>query len=54
MADGGGAVLENSAVMSSDFFLRPAHARLRRPPVLEVVLGAGESGGGLTEGAGRD
>lgn len=58
MADGGGAdadfsircELENNAVMSSDFFLRPAHARFRRPPVLDVVLGAGESGGGLTVG----
>ena len=33
--------------MSSDFFLRPAHARLRRLPSLDVVLGAGERGGGL-------
>ena len=37
----------NIAVMSSDFFLRPAHARLSRLPALDVVLGAGDSGGGL-------
>lgn len=40
-------VPEKSAVMSSDFFLRPAHARLSRFPALEAELGAGESGGGL-------
>ena len=47
------SVPENSAVISSDFFLRPAHARFRRLPALDVVLGAGESGGGLTGAAGR-
>ncbi len=41
------SVLEYSAVMSSDFFLRPAHARLSRLPALDAVLGVGERGGGL-------
>ena len=42
--------------MSSDFFLRPAHARLSLFPALDevLVLGTGESGGGLMGvGAGR-
>lgn len=59
MADGGGPASrslplpdhsepENDAEMSSDFFLRPAHARLSRLPVLDVLLDAGERGIGLT------
>lgn len=43
----------NMAVMSSDFFLRPAHARFSRLPALDAELGAGDRGGGLGGAAGR-
>lgn len=44
---------ERIAVMSSDFFLRPAQARFSRLPAPDDELVAGESGGGVAGPAGR-